>query len=244
MSDFPGAINIYNTYMTSESQTTTLTKLQEWFSTERMSTYIAAADLRNCDPVDLYIWNNRVSKAFLEDIAHAEILLRNFISTRLAKDCNRNNWYDDNSHFHFDTRRSSGFSNSVNKIKDRLRNDRKPIDPGHVISGFTLGTWHFLLNSRLEQTVWKALRNPQNGGMPNYPSRNRAEFEGHMQTMLQLRNRLAHQEHIVLIDESQENTYLNEQSANIYWICKMLNPEAATWIIKQSRIAEVRNERP
>lgn len=79
----------------------------------------------------------------------------------------------------------------------------------------SLGSWCFLLSSRLEQTVWRALRDPANGGMPNYPSRKRAVFENHVKTMRDLRNRLSHQEHLVLDNLADENRYLDGQCANL-----------------------------
>lgn len=41
------------------------------------------------DPGTLYVWDVRLQKAYLEDIGHVEVLLRNFIADRLAADCER-----------------------------------------------------------------------------------------------------------------------------------------------------------
>ena len=43
-------------------------KLCDWFSAARMSRYAAAAN-----PGSLYVWDDRLSKAHLEDIAHVEM---------------------------------------------------------------------------------------------------------------------------------------------------------------------------
>lgn len=62
--------------------------LQEWFSSARLSRY-------RIEPVDAwYVWNTRVSKAFLEDISHVEVLLRNFIDVRLNADAGIRCWWD------------------------------------------------------------------------------------------------------------------------------------------------------
>ncbi|WP_210472002.1 MULTISPECIES: hypothetical protein [unclassified Corynebacterium] len=53
------------------------------------------------DPVSLYLWNTRLSKAFLEDVEHVEVLLRNFISTRLTTHCGTSYWFDDVERYHF-----------------------------------------------------------------------------------------------------------------------------------------------
>ena len=44
-------------------------KLCDWFSAARMSRYAAAAN-----PGALYVWDDRLSKAYLEDIAHVEMM--------------------------------------------------------------------------------------------------------------------------------------------------------------------------
>ena len=44
-------------------------KLCDWFSTARMSRYAVAAN-----PGALYVWDDRLSKAYLEDVAHVEMM--------------------------------------------------------------------------------------------------------------------------------------------------------------------------
>ena len=53
--------------------------LEAWFSSERMKTYSF-----HSDPDALYLWNTRVTKAFLEDIQHVEVLLRNCVDTAVS----------------------------------------------------------------------------------------------------------------------------------------------------------------
>ncbi|MBW3090722.1 Abi family protein [Bifidobacterium miconisargentati] len=227
-----------------ESQSVSLNELQHWFSTERMDTYVRSAKATGCDAVDLYVWNGRTSKALLEDIAHVEVLLRNFMSVRLAKACGHDDWYKDDTRFRFNSSRTRRFENSVDEIERQIRHAGKPVTPGRVIADMSLGSWCFLLSSRLEQTVWKALRDPANGGMPNYPSRKRAMFESHVKMMRDLRNRLSHQEHIVLDNLDAENQYLDEQYANLDWIARTIEPKAADWIRGQSRVPGLRKLRP
>ena len=230
--------------MSSESQPVTLVDLQRWFSSERMSTYVHSAQTTGCDVIDLYVWNGRISKALLEDIAHVEVLLRNFMSERLAKACGHEDWYKDDAMFRFNSSKTRRFETSVTEIERQIRHSGKPVTPGRVIADMSLGSWCFLLSSRLEQTVWRALRDPANGGMPNYPSRKRAVFEGHVKTMRDLRNRLSHQEHLVLDNLADENRYLDGQCANLDWIARVIDPKAADWIHSQSRVKELRAKRP
>ncbi|KFI52219.1 hypothetical protein BBIA_0514 [Bifidobacterium biavatii DSM 23969] len=218
--------------------------MQRWFSADRMDTYVRSAQATDCDAIDLYVWNGRISKALLEDIAHVEVLLRNFISVRLAKACGHDDWYKDDERFRFNSSRTRRFENSITEIEQQIRHAGKQVTPGRVIADMSLGSWCFLLSSRLEQTVWKSLRDPANGGMPNYQPRKRAIFESHVKMMRDLRNRLSHQEHIVLDAFADENRYLDEQYANLDWIARSIDPKAADWIRSQSRVPLLRSLRP
>lgn len=48
-------------------------QLAAWFSKPRIDRYLG----QHTDT--LYIWNTRITKAFLEDIQHVEVALRNLI---------------------------------------------------------------------------------------------------------------------------------------------------------------------
>lgn len=103
-----------------------------------------------------------------------------------------------------------------------------------------------MLTGRLEQTVWHALCKESNGGMPNYPNRKRgrADFESAVNVVYMLRNRCSHQEHIVLDNINAENTQLNAYTDAIRWVAEKIDPQAAMWIEDNSRVAELRRDRP
>ena len=65
--------------MKEEFKAPDLAKLGKWFSVARVGRYAGAPD-----PAALYVWDARLQRAFLEDISCVEVLLRNFISERLA----------------------------------------------------------------------------------------------------------------------------------------------------------------
>lgn len=115
--------------MSLESQPVSLADLERWFSSERMDTYVRSAKATGCDAVGLYVWNERISKALLEDIAHVEVLLRNFMSIRLAKACGHDDWYKDDARFRFNSSRTRRFENSVDEIERQIRHTGKPVTP-------------------------------------------------------------------------------------------------------------------
>lgn len=213
--------------------------LAQWFSAARMKRYASASD-----PVALYVWNERLSKAYLEDVAHVEVLLRNFIASRLATDCLRRcgdcAWYDHPGLYNL----KEPFAHSVERVKGRLVHEGKTARYDGVIAGFSMDVWRFLLVKRLEPTVWRALRDQRNGGMPHHPGTSRSDFESRVATVYNLRNRCSHQEHLVMRDVGAESLRLDTFSNSLHWIAEHIDPDAAAWIDSMSRVAAVRLQRP
>ncbi|WP_216666328.1 hypothetical protein [Actinomyces faecalis] len=166
--------------------------LQEWFSSARISRY-------RIEPVDAwYVWNTRISKAFLEDISHVEVLLRNFIDVRLSADTGIRCWWDSPSY------RLGGFPRNVTKAEARLRRAGLDATPDQIVASLSLDNWRFLLIPRLEATVWKALTDLRNGGMPHYPGRSRSSFEENVELIRHVRNRASHQEPLISANPDQQ----------------------------------------
>lgn len=215
--------------------------LSRWFSSARVSRYANAPN-----PAALYIWNERLAKAYLEDVAHVEVLLRNFMSIRLANDCERRsesherNWYDHPNLYNL----KSPFEQSVQKAKLRLSREGKRSSYDHITAALSMDVWRFLLVKRLEPTIWRALRDKRNGGMPHYAGTCRADFEMHVIEVYKLRNRCSHQEHLVADIEKVEREQLDTFSNSLLWIADKIDPQAAEWIFANSRVEEVRNQRP
>lgn len=227
--------------MSEEAKDIEFEDLARWFSPARMSCYAKASD-----PVSLYIWDERLAKAYLEDVSHIEVLLRNFISERVAADCERKtdgvdrDWFDHPELYNL----NDEFKRALDKVRRRLAHERKTPSYDGIVAGLSMDTWRFLLVKRLEPTVWRALRDKRNGGMPYYPGQNRMIFEGHVNRVYKLRNRCSHQEHLVGNNLSEESDYLDSLSESISWIAKRIEPDAADWILANSRVAEVRSQRP
>lgn len=215
--------------------------LRTWFSTARLSRYASAKD-----PAALYAWDIRLSKAYLEDVAHIEVLLRNFISHRLALDCERRTlcrdcrWFDHPELYGLNASTIS----SIGKAKLRLSHEGKTASYDRIVAALTFDVWRFMLVRRLEPTVWRALRSRANGGMPFYPGTKRAEFEAHVAEIYKLRNRCSHQEHLVLEELSNETAMLDGYSASLRWVAERIDPGAARWIALNSRVDDVRAQRP
>ncbi|WP_158252967.1 hypothetical protein [Cryobacterium sp. Y62] len=58
--------------------------IEEWLSTGRFSTYFTAAGGSRSRALELYEWNAKPSAAFLHDLSHLEVGLRNACDRQLA----------------------------------------------------------------------------------------------------------------------------------------------------------------
>lgn len=229
--DLPGA---YHLQYYHSAIHVTKDDLSQWFSEARMSRY------GNIDPAGLYVWNTRVSKAFLEDIGHVEVLLRNFINSRLSKDARTQLWWQSDRY-----PRLGSFRRNVDKVVTRIRETGYEPEPDQIVAGMSLDNWRFLLIPRLEATIWKALIKRDNGGMPHYPGRSRANFETNVELIRFVRNRASHQEPLISAAGGQADIQrLCGYLAAIDMVASSINPKAAAWIAANSRIPSVLVEPP
>lgn len=214
-----------------------LEHLQDWFSPARMSRY---ADSNQ--PGLFYVWNARLAKAFLEDVGHVEVLLRNFIHDRLTKDNNGNDWYHATNRYHF----NRPFQASIAKVERQLAKRGRAVTSDQIIAELSFDNWRFLLTQRHEVTIWKALTDLNNGGMPNYPGRNRAIFESDVELIRQLRNRASHQEPLIIEAAltGTESQQLDAYAMALKNTATRINPDAAQWITINSRVDAIRQLRP
>lgn len=214
--------------------------LNKWFSVPRMQTYAY-----HPDPESLYIWNTRVSKAFLEDIQHVEVLLRNFVDTALAENYGCL-WYDSVS-IPFNERARK----TIAKAKKRAgkTNGKNSPEPGKVIAELSFDFWRFLFIRAYSSTIWPQVkRNLDPSRSCKYPSKKAditlKEFADEIDVVYRLRNRCAHHEPIVRRDIRDETTYLDRAQDAIDRVAKLIDPVAAEWITTYSRVSKLREQKP
>nr|WP_227658933.1 MULTISPECIES: SNF2-related protein [unclassified Corynebacterium] len=96
-----------------------------------------------------------------------------------------------------------------------------------------------------EATIWKALTRLDNGGMPNYPGRSRANFEANVELVRYVRNRASHQEPLIGAEGGMGDMQrLRDYLAAIGMVASSIDPKAAAWIATNSRIPMVLTEQP
>lgn len=199
------------------------------------------------DPEALYLWNTRVTKAFLEDIQHVEVLLRNHVDTAVSPRYGQR-WYT-----HPDIPFDGEAKKSVRKAQGRARRNRRQTPPpGRVIAELNLDFWAYLFTNRYASTIWPLIHKTlvatpasttDKGGAGIYvPSL--TDFKCEVDVVYKLRNRCAHHEPIVRRNRQQEDARLDRAQEAIRLLTTWLNPDAAHWIASHSRLPHLRSVRP
>lgn len=208
---------------------TRFAQLEQWFSGPRMSTY-----RRYVDPEAVYLWNTRLSKAYLEDIQHVEVLLRNRIDNQLSA-ARGPHWFEHDSYFRF----TDQFKKAVTTAKRRAGSR---YSPGKVIAELTFDTWRFLLARRYRTTLWPIIFR----GLPNLAAdgRGQEDFETQVAVIYGLRNRCAHHEPLVKFGPLAESTQLDKFDFALSQVAQWIDSDAARWIENNSRVPGIRSRRP
>jgi hypothetical protein len=201
--------------------------LTRCFSPARLSGYLARCGGDVTAGLGLYQWNNEVSAALWEGLAHFEVALRNTIADRLVSRHHRlgrpGSWLDDPaSEFDSKARRD------IVTARQRVAIKRKPAGDGQTISELPFGFWRFLLARRYNTTLWPDLAT----GFAHAPNRDRHAVEAPIERLHDLRNRLAHHERVWT--EPLEDRYRDLTDVLGY-----IDPGLARWVNQLSRVQAV-----
>lgn len=201
--------------------------LSQWFSAARMSRY---AD--HPTPEALYLWNTHLTKTYLADIEHLEVLLRNCIHDALTSRYGER-WFD-NGRIDF----SNEAARSISKA--RRRAGGRSASPGKVIAELSFDFWRFLLSRQYQASIWpqveKALKEKPDS---------RQQFEDLVVIVYNMRNRCSHHESIVQQrDIPHEIALLDSVDNAIHMVAHFIDPDAAAWIKGNSRVPAARAQRP
>lgn len=232
------------------SKNNSVSDLEAWFSSERMKTYSF-----HPDPEALYLWNTRVTKAFLEDIQHVEVLLRNHVDTAVSPKYGQR-WYT-----HPDIPFDGEAKKSVSKAQGRASrktqgrasiNRGQELPPGRVIAELNFDFWAYLFTKKYASTIWPLVRRSlvatpastteKGGNVICVPSLN--DFKRELDVVYKLRNRCAHHEPIIRRNRQQEDACLDRAQEAIRLLTTWIAPAAAHWIASYSRLPHLRSVRP
>lgn len=203
--------------------------VERWLTRERLARYVAAAG-DDTAAVELYEWNIAASGAFYEVLGMVEVLLRNAMHTQLVQWQLRRGrscaWFDDPT-----TGLTQRSIEDVTKARARLP---VPETQGRIVAELPFGFWRYLLERRYQTTLWpQALRH----GFPHLSAGGRSVLRDIVLDLQGLRNRIAHHEPIHAIDLSRRHRQSLE-------VAGYIDPAAARWVQRVSRVPSVLQPRP
>lgn len=208
-------------------------QVEMWVSTPRLNTYAR----RTVPPrvIDEYVWAARLSSAYMELIAHVEVLLRNTIHAELSAQQNGPDaWFDDNQY----VRLNGTALNSIRKTRNRITSSGHTPTPDRIVAGLSLDFWRFLFVNTHQIDVWRRIRRGFHGLPGSRRSTNHfAIVEQCVIDVYDLRNRVAHHEPI-----RPQEAVRNHES--ILLLAEYIDPNARRWLESISQVWPILASRP
>ncbi len=211
-------------------------------SYDRLRSYLDDCDNDPIRALDLYAWNAQIAAAFLEDLGHLEVVLRNRFDealTALVATVGRSPlWYDHTSLF--PGKHAKNALRDIRKAKQRATDHgKRPLVHSELISDLNFGFWRFLCSPRYHTTMWVPALAAQ---FPNHPSPGhaaqiRTDVESRMRQLQFLRNRVAHHKPIHRRALANDAGLIMEL---VHWMCS----DTDAWMAGLSRIPAVLASRP
>lgn len=200
-------------------------------SRERLSTYISECNGDLAAALDMYQWNTEVTGAFWEVVGHVEVALRNTLDDRLRT---RHVARFGSHHWLWGPtcELSLKMQEDVTMAKRRVRQNKKKLTHGQVVSELPFGFWRFLVSKRYTNW-WPDLAS----GFPFAPDRALATVEGPVQRIHQFRNRLGHHQRVW-------SEPLAARYRDMADLLGYMDPSARTWVDRRSRVDSVLSARP
>ncbi|TRX33126.1 hypothetical protein FNY86_06575 [Corynebacterium guaraldiae] len=153
-------------------------------------------------PETLYLWNTHLTKTYLADIEHLEVLLRNSIHNALTGRYGER-WFDDDR-IPF----NNAAKKNIRKAKNRAGKKDAPL--GKIIAELSFDFWRFLLSSHYQASVWPQVKK----ALKRTPD-SRQQFED-----------------------------LGSVDNAIQMVARFIDPHAEAWIKDNSRVPDIRAQRP
>jgi hypothetical protein len=216
--------------------------LKQWLSEPRLLRYLNAADGDDELCMQLYVWNSQIAAALLRDLADLEVLVRNKFNHAIDSRRSGTHWLlDPNSPLRTPMmhRRRGGVQVDANaRIRERIERaiaDAGGVNatPGHVVAELTFGFWLSLVRRNREHEMWT--RYVVHSFVKPWPAR--SDVEQRMSDLNDLRNRVAHHEHLLTTDIAQHHGWLIELAG---W----LSPKVADHIAATSTVTEMLANKP
>ncbi len=198
----------------------------KWLSPERFAEYTDAAGGDLDVASRLYEWNAEVSAALFEIIHHFEVLLRNMIVEKVNA-----NAATPSPRLTPGTPWTQG-AKQIQEVEARLRRPGKDVTAGRIYSGLTFGFWQNMFGLEYEELWRHALQY-----VFRHARADRGVIAASLESVNQLRNRIAHHASLVDFDTGVE-------AEKILRLAGWIDTDAAAWIRSIERVSAITALRP
>jgi hypothetical protein len=214
--------------------------LEKSFSKKRFTPYFVKAGHDQAYAFNLYLYNARLSKAFLFPLHMLEVTLRNKINEIFkqrfnAEENNGSEWIDNPSFYSLLSKESL---DSLNKAKERtsVKNANKKKKLDNLVSEMSFDFWSNLFRDEYDRTLWQTSMSKL---LPNSPTTTRDEFQIIIRDINRFRNRIAHHESITI-----RNVDLSKIHADILKILEGICHSTRDWTKHYSTVNPTIRTRP
>lgn len=205
-------------------------KLEAIISKERLGTYFQAAAFDVDRALRLYVWNMKLSAAFLPLLCSAEICLRNLVSARLAA-AFEPVWWRDPAFLLLLGGKGKGI---VKRAEGKIIKHGNVVTSGRITAELSFGFWEGMLLEKYQAPLWA----PLHPHFPDIPDQvDQAELHTKCGVVRELRNRISHHEPIFRRNISQDYS-------DCLTLIKWLSPEKAAWIKPHCQVASLIRQKP
>lgn len=194
-------------------------------SKARFTPYIISAGHDKHYAFSLYLYNARLSKAFLYPLHILEVTLRNRMSDIFSSEFG-DEWYDERA---FRSALSGQSLDALDRGIDRAKKRKK----ADIVATLTFDFWSNLFRSEYDRSFWQKNMSIL---LPN-TSKIRKEFEKVVRDINDLRNRIAHYEPI-----HKQN--LSQMHADIITTLSWLSTDISHWVKHYSTVNECLRMKP
>lgn len=232
------------------------TWVHKWLSPERFERYLKSCDGDSAQALALYEWNALLSQAYMRDISHFEVALRNAYDQAF-----RDHWKG-TDHWILDPKSPAVVPiwniSYVKRLKMRRGSDanyhnRKSVNdaiekyaphrtsPGKIIAELTFGFWSSLTKSTHEKSIWVPYLHHA------FPiGTNRKSTHRDIDAINKIRNRIAHNEPICFQSELSGSYQYNPYGfyQTIFKLFTAIAPEAAAYTMERSAVLDVLTAKP
>ena len=202
-------------------------KIRAALSEPRFRTYLLAGGYDENYAIALYLYNARLSKAFLFPLHVVEVTLRNAIDEMLCS-LYGDAWTSNPAFYHVLSAESYG---SLEKAKERARSPLR----SQIVATLTFDFWSNLFRPEYDRPLWQVNLHTT---LPNCPAHfTRPDVQSRVRDINQFRNRIAHHEPILDAD-------ITATHALIVSVVGMRCATVANWLKQHSTVSKTVRTRP